>query len=319
MNIPIITTLREATVSPEEYVVEGIILEAGLSENGTYYPKEVIRDSAPIFTGVKCFADHPRSDESERSVRDVVGAIEKSWSEGSAIRASMKLSKAHDWLLTMISEGLLGDLSINALGKTKVTRRDGKVVREVLAITRAFSVDFVTQAAAGGRVERVLSESAGYAEGLRLIEGISIDELCEARPDLIEKLKENSREEFLREIDDGSDELEAFREAIEIEKLLLESELIVRRFVRESMLPETSKEYLLNEIENLDVFDIEYENRIFELIENHRAYLSSLASENLIRGMGSGKKSEPDKENSRNSTLRYFGLTRQSTAPGNTI
>ena len=48
MNIPIITKLREARVDAETCMVEGIILASGISENGTYYPSEVVEKSAGV-------------------------------------------------------------------------------------------------------------------------------------------------------------------------------------------------------------------------------------------------------------------------------
>ena len=310
MNIPIITSLREAKVDREACLVEGIILSSGLSENGTYYPPEVVEKSAGIFNGVQCFADHPESGETERSVRDVVGAIEETWSDEGKIRGTIRISRTHDWLMTMLAEGLAGDISINALGRTKVSRREGRVVREVIAITKAFSVDFVAKAAAGGRIERILRESVGYAESLRLLERITIDEIREARPDLVDSMRGIVRDEFLREGEDGMSEISKMEDEINRRKNCLIREIIAMSLLESSGLPVKSREFLLGETKNLDTeSDEEYRKAVSGLIERHREYLASLSAEGIVRGMGSSKDSANRAGSVRKDTLRLMGVS----------
>ncbi len=311
MNIPIITTLKEAKIDREACLVEGIILSSGHSENGTYYPLEVVEESAPIFKGVQCFADHPKPGDTERSVRDVVGVIENTWSDEGRIRATMRLSHSHDWLVTMLAEGLAGDVSINALGRTKVARRDGRVVREVLAITKVFSVDFVARAAAGGRVERILRESESYAEGLRLIESLSLDEFEVARPDLIENLADRVRAKLLSEDQNGQSEIEKLHEEIAQKRTALNRELIAMKSIDASSLPPRVREFLLAEALTLRVESEDfYEGAVAGLIERHREYLADLSTQGRIHGMGSSKETKPDKSSVHRETDRLMGLGR---------
>ncbi|MFH1676420.1 MAG: hypothetical protein ABIC40_05275 [bacterium] len=309
MNIPILTKLSEAKVNGETCEVEGIILSAGISENGTYYSPEVVESAAPIFRSVQCYADHPRDGEIERSVRDVVGVIEEAWPDDGTIRARIKISRAHDWLITMVGEGLAGDLSINALGKTKVTRRDGRVVREVLAITKAHSVDFVARAAAGGRVDRILKESAAYGEGLRLVENISIDELSEARPDLIDSMRENIRREFYEKNSEGESEIRKMEREIERRRFALKREIVARFLLEKSGLPVKAREFLLTEALSVQAeTDEVFESAVEGLISRHRIYLANLSCDGSIRGMGSGKLHDDEKEQARRETRRLMGL-----------
>jgi hypothetical protein len=296
MNIPIITELQEARVDREACLVQGVILCAGLSENGTYYPEEVVMGSAGVFRGVQCYTDHPSHGESERSVRDVVGVIEDAWADEGRLRATIRLSRAHDWLLTMIGEDLVGDLSINALGKTRVSRRDGRVVREVLEITKAHSVDFVARAAAGGKVEKILRESNGYLEGLKLLEQLQLKELREARPDLFERMKDEVRDELLRENEEGISEIQALEEELERRRIALKREVKARSMIDASGLPASTRQYLMTEALTLQVgSEDRYADAVRELIERQRNHLAELASDGLIRGMGSVK--EPSRQN----------------------
>jgi hypothetical protein len=308
MNIPIITTLSEAVIDKDSCIVEAVILRAGLSENGTYYPSQVIEKAATVFKGVQCFADHPGPDEVERSVRDVVGAIEETWADENGVRARIRLSRAHDWLLTMISEGLLGDVSINAVGKTRVARRDGRVVREVVEITKAHSVDFVAKAAAGGKVDRIIRESEAYQEGLKLIERISLDELSEARPDLVEKL----RRSLIAEVaETGGAEIAKLEEEIDRRRVALRRETIAVRLLDSSRLPEKIREFLLMEALALNTASEDaYEAAVQGLIERHREYLAGLSEEGLIRGMGSFRDSGSGNERVALETRELMGLGR---------
>ncbi len=290
MNIPIITKLQEARVDHDACMVQGIILCSGLSENGTYYPPDVVNASTEVFKGVQCYADHPQTGETERSVRDVVGIIEDVWADDGQLRATIRLSRAHDWLMTMISEDLVGDLSINALGKTRVSRRDGRVVREVLEISKAHSVDFVARAAAGGRVEKVLQESAVYCEGLKLLEQLQPAELREARPDLYDKLKEQVRDELLNENDEGISEIKALEDELDRRRIALSREVTASNLIDASRLPARSRQFLLTEALTLQVeSEDSYGDVVTGLIERQRDYLAGLASEGLIQGMGSEK------------------------------
>lgn len=309
MKIPIISQLREAKIDKSSSLLEGIILKAGKSSNGTFYSREIIQNSAEIFEGVKCFADHPKDSAENRSVRDVVGVVEKSWSEKDAIKARIRFSSAHDWLLTMIEEGLLGDLSINAVGRTKVSRRDGEVVREVLEITKAYSVDFVTHAAAGGRIEKILRESESCAEGLKIIENISLDELTEARPDLIDQFAEKIRSKLTHSLEESLKEIEEFKMRIENARFDYRKKELVLSILKDSKLPELTVDFILSESMNLQVSDEnKFKEDVIGLIEKHRSYLADIASTGLIKGMGTGKFSDSDDINIKRQTLKLMGI-----------
>jgi hypothetical protein len=309
MNIPILTAIREARVDSDTCVVEATILSAGISENGTYYSPEVVTSSAPVFKGVHCYADHPKPDEIERSVRDIVGQIEETWSDGGNIKARIRLSRAHDWLLTMISEGLLGDLSINAMGKTKVSRRDNRVVREVIEITKAHSVDFVTKAAAGGHIEKTIRESAMYSEGLRLLERVTPQEILDARPDVLASLKETVKSELMAENECGMSEIAKLESELDRRRIALIRESIATRLIDDSRLPAKVREFLLMEALALNVADeAVFTSSVTGLIERHRTYLAGLSGEGIIRGMGSNKEFESEKCALRTETKRLMGI-----------
>lgn len=297
MNIPIHETLREAAYDEATHMLSGIILSAGLSKNGNYYPTDTIEKAAERFVGVKCFIDHSRNGAvGERSIRDVCGIVEACHVESGNLKALIRISGEHDWIASMVNEGILGDVSINALGRTKLTRRDGRVVREVTEISKAYSVDFVTDAAAGGRVEALLRESAGYAEGLRLIESMTLAELYESRPDLVERIRRDGQSDDVR--DDAEDvchDGESSR--------LVESALASRN------LPDEVSEYLRSQLHrlahNAKGISTDELNR---MVEDHLEYLGRLAESGRIRSVSVGDPLNGSGAGAKASTFHFLGI-----------
>jgi len=72
-------SISESNIQMVKREAQAVILEEGLGNFGdvNYYSKQAIVNAAPLFEGVKIYADHPTSSEEEtrpeRSVRDVVG------------------------------------------------------------------------------------------------------------------------------------------------------------------------------------------------------------------------------------------------------
>lgn len=142
-----------------------LLIKAGLSGNGRRYPAEVLQQAAPLFEGVKAYADHPSSDEKrhrpERSIRDVVGWYSNvSWSdEHNGLTADFHLVESADWLRQSLKSSwdkgkpdLLG-FSINASGVVK-RQPDGTALLE--GFESVVSTDVVTTPGAGGRLLGVL-------------------------------------------------------------------------------------------------------------------------------------------------------------------
>lgn len=157
-------------LQPGGLVLEATLLCAGPSLNGTYYPISTIAGAAPHFRGVRCYLDH--SADVVRSVTEIAGAIEAAWFDGDRIRGRIRLSEAHPELTTLVREGLAGELSITAAGVTRLAEREGRLYRVVESLTEIQSVDFVTAAAAGGRVERILQESRIWDDALSELQHI---------------------------------------------------------------------------------------------------------------------------------------------------
>ncbi|MEO7995510.1 MAG: hypothetical protein ABI743_14020 [bacterium] len=154
--------LGAADIVGQGPLLEATLIVAGPSHNGTFYPASTLAAAASRFAGVKCFRDHGAIADGgapARSMCDLVGRVEEAWFAEDRIRGRIRLSQTQEWLGTLLAEGLAGDLSISARGVTRLQSIEGRLMRVVETIEEPLSVDFVTEAAAGGRVERLLSES----------------------------------------------------------------------------------------------------------------------------------------------------------------
>jgi hypothetical protein len=169
-----LVTLQEAELDPERHSVKVRLIRAGWSANGRYYPEATLLAAAPLWSGVKAYADHPSrsevKDRPERSVRDIVGVYENVRHDGDTTRADFRvIGAAREWLWPLIEESIstkrdLIGLSINALGQTSKGEAEGRKGIVVEAITHANSVDVVTEPAAGGGFEQLMMSVADGQE-----------------------------------------------------------------------------------------------------------------------------------------------------------
>lgn len=142
------------------------IIAPGKGSSGIY-PEEMLRRDGPlVFTaGTKMYADHPteaeRKNRPERSIRDIVATLdsdavyEESGPFGPGLYAD--ISVMSDWQQRIEALAPHIGVSIRTAGKGRKTE-EGKVI-ESLIRTPFTSVDFVTEAGAGGKILNELYES----------------------------------------------------------------------------------------------------------------------------------------------------------------
>lgn len=197
------------------------LIKPGWSRNGPprdfYYGKEVLAEAVSLYEGAKAYADHPTETEQkerpERSVRDLVG-----WYEGiqpaadGSLKGQLHLyDSAVPWLAPILRERpqALG-LSHNALGKARMGEAEGRKGRVVDSIGAVESVDIVTKAAAGGSVDRLV---ASIREGDTDVDlkDLTLDQLKESRPDLVQGIEAAAKAALKSEADSALGQL---REAV---------------------------------------------------------------------------------------------------------
>lgn len=144
---------------------EVVLIKVGTSKNGVRYAEKVLKEAAPLFEGAKVLA---RSDEDhlqgrEKSVRNIVGWISGVNYKQKAIRGTLHVSEAAQWLRTLLvdawSEGkkdLVG-LSIVAGGTGRLVQEGFQQFTEVESISKVTSVDVVFEPAAGGGLVKLVA------------------------------------------------------------------------------------------------------------------------------------------------------------------
>jgi len=250
--------LEGATISQSDngtFKIDGFtIIKAGMSANGNYYPSDTLRKAAGagVFNEKTIRTDHP--DARPHSVKDIVGKIEKTWfnEQTQSLRGSGFLSSTADDLVTKAQEGLIGDLSINALGVTVIERYSGdKLRRNVKEIKKGYSVDLVCEAAAGGSLQEDYQKNKELCERMKNLmdelEKLTIEELKEARPDLVKKLQEEVKVPPLKKKDDGKGD-EARITADEVKTLVTEAVGTAFKSRDDVLAEETKKRLLLEGI-----------------------------------------------------------------------
>ena len=177
-----------------------VVIQEGLSANKRLYTREAIEKSASVFDGAKVYWNHvPGGASALRTPLDIAGFLSKptvSYQESgkAAILAQLTATdkRARRFLRESFEAGRpdLAGLSIDAEGRGEVMRTaDGPVIR-VDAITKAHSVDIVSEPAAGGRFLRLVagmpSQLVDEKEFAMLEQ--KLKKLQEARPDLFKLL-----------------------------------------------------------------------------------------------------------------------------------
>lgn len=169
------TTVEEACGNEFQPLRESVLKEGkgririiapGKGSSGIY-PEEMLRRDGPLVfvAGTKMFADHPSATEAktrpERSIRDIVATLEsdavyeESGPVGPGLYADINVMP--DWRERVEALAPHIGVSIRTAGKGRKTE-EGTVI-ESLIRTPFTSVDFVTEAGAGGKILNELYES----------------------------------------------------------------------------------------------------------------------------------------------------------------
>ncbi len=231
MNFNCYSNLREAEIVPAERLIKHIrIIEADKRTiNGTYYPFPILREAINLFEGALTF--HTHIDPDKKSTRDIVGKIHNVRAGAQGLEADMTISESESALWTKIQEGLITDISIDAMGKTHITKVGSEAVRMVEKINKVHSVDLVVEASAGGQILEAIKREENE---LTLIENMSLKELIETRPDLLEEYKKGILAEKPK--DKPADPSESIKETVMgiLEPIRKEAEETAKK-IREEM------------------------------------------------------------------------------------
>ncbi|MBZ0320271.1 MAG: hypothetical protein K8L91_27920 [Anaerolineae bacterium] len=318
-NTAEITTVEESFTGFLEAVgkkTEAVIIVQGESANGRHYTEAALHSGIPIFTGRPVFADHPTSVEEtqrpERSVRDVVGRLGQAYvgqdkHAQPALRAPLIISESETGLRTKIKEGILGDLSIHAQGSGR-RNGDGVFVVERFLNHPHTSVDLVTVGAAGGYVD--LAESLCETDTSEPTPEAAVTPapdpvetppvaattpITEAEPSAEILLLRESQRQLLEE------NTRLFRQARS-----LEGGLHLQRLLRDSTLPNPSRQRVLEQAKSLiEAYSThgspqtpeQLQTALAKLVEAEKAYLAQVLPHGVVTGLHAPVAEEKTVEN----------------------
>jgi hypothetical protein len=150
------------TTGKREAIVDLICEGFGNRRDNHYYSAALLAECAPMFAGVKMYANHldPATAKKlagmPRDIREIVAIVKESWvdtnDQGKAVvRARVKIAQPWLWELVSTDPDLVA-VSIDARGSSRTGMVEGKQARIVESIMSVKSVDWVSEAGAGGRV-----------------------------------------------------------------------------------------------------------------------------------------------------------------------
>ncbi len=313
-------------------VVSIRIIQPGFNASKTrYYTESAIRDAVKIFEGAKMYANHATKSEEkerpERDIRDWVATVKnaKVAENGNAV------AEAHihaGWLKEMVQnlseQGNLDKLgvSINAIGKgskQKISGTDTFVVESLIDYPFK-SVDFVTEAGAGGQVG--VKESAEYVD----VYLVDLATLKEARPDLIKEMEseydsknktevkskmdleqenktlKESIETLTKERDGLKGQIEASQKA----QRIAEAKVKIDEAISKSGLPEAAQKRLVERFK-----DAESDQGVQEAIKAELDYVAALKESGKVKNLG-GSNPEATKVDLKESFKRLTGDDRRA-------
>lgn len=194
-------------------------------------------------------------------------------------------------------QGLLETMgvSINAIGTAVKGKIEGKTTMIVEKLVRARSVDFVTEAGAGGMV--TMYEAIADVD----IDLMDVDGLRERRPDLVTELESNIRNQVTTEvkarmeIEERVKELEGQVESLTTErddavnklsevekaKAKAEAQAIITEALGKAELPEKAKERLSERFKEAETAD-----GIQEAIQSEAEYVAALTEKGKVKDLG---------------------------------
>jgi hypothetical protein len=167
LQVEVNETVRGISESAGKLTVT--IIKPGVSKNGRYYSEALLKGATGIFKGAKMFCNHQTEAEQrarpEGDINDWVANIGSAWAEADGtVRGGATVIDPtfKQKLENLRNAGQLDSMgiSIRCAGTATEGEHDGKACKIIESLDGCKSVDFVSFAAAGGRVEAMESIGA---------------------------------------------------------------------------------------------------------------------------------------------------------------
>lgn len=302
--------LVESEGQPAGVVWDATLIQAGVSLNDVLYTDAMLRESAPLFKGVRIrlLSDTEHWKGTAADLREVVGWVDEArFVEGVApdtgrIDGTLRLpglpEHTRSLLVGAIAAGKhdLAGLSIDARAKGSMRVVEGKKVKVPSALTRVVSVDLIVEPGAGGRLIRLVESAPANPdpEGdrdmklrekmLRLIEAKNPAKFAQIDP---EKISDDDLETAYREcvLADQAPppNVSALADQVEQRLRLIESRATARSAIAASNLPAAAKDRLQRDFAVRESFT---DADVAAAIDGERQYLGRISESGHVRLSG---------------------------------
>lgn len=320
---PVATPLREAAVTRGE-VLDGHFIEAATGDKtglvwdavmvrsgwnsigDTFYTDAVLREAAPLFEGRPVFAkgDAEHLKGEGKSVRNIIGYLSNPafvagvTADSGYVSGTVTFLEAASSFPATIREAwdrgkkdLVG-LSLDADGKAKRERRDGRMVRVPTKISRVRSVDLIVDPGAGGGLVRLIEaaddgshsqENADMSLKKLLLERIKTISPTRAAAINLDTVTDQEIDAAYREaLDEGSGS-RGIGDGVEERLRMIECRAFARTTIAACNLPQPAKDRLQKVFETRERFT---EADVTAQIDDERAYLARFTESGHVRMSG---------------------------------
>jgi len=320
--------LTEAKIGSKGKALITVIRPGFNSSKERYYPAETLARDFKVFEGIKMYADHPtdkdEKERPERSIRDWVATLQnvRPGTDGAIVGEAVVVEPwMQEKLATLRDNTLLKDMgiSINAVGSASKAEIEGVKTNFIERIVRARSVDFVTEAGAGGGVQ--LYESSDPDLDIDLV---GLETLRERRPDLVKTIETAIRNEINVEVKKKmalEDEVKTLtetnltltKERDELKVKLTEADkarakadarAIIKEAIAKAELPDAAKAKLTEQFE-----EAENAEGVPEAIKTEADYIAKLAESGRVRNMGGSKPDPEADKKALKESFKRLGMT----------
>lgn len=207
VSIQLTEELSEAMVSShinkEKGIIEGVLILTGdkISKNKTLYTRKVLQEAQSRYEGAKMYLNHPASGETVRSVRDYGGIYRNvRLEEGKRLRADLHLVPNDEIRNTVIpiAEQMPAGVGLSIRDRGHGREENGVFLVEGFAGKGPFSIDLVMEASVN---ETLFESNQGGNEDMELSK-VTLAELKEANPTLVEQIQNEARSASLKDVEE---------------------------------------------------------------------------------------------------------------------
>jgi len=207
METDLAEAMSGSKINAEKGIIEGVLILTGdkVSKNKTMYGKKVLQEAVTRYEGAKMYLDHPKAGETVRSVRDFGGTYRNvRIEEGRYLRADLHLINKEDVRSTVIpiAESKPAGVGLSIRDKGHGREENGVFLVEGFAGKGPFSVDLVMEASVN---ETLYESNQGGDDDMdkkELMKSLTVDELQEGAPALVDAIKSTERTAVLKEFEE---------------------------------------------------------------------------------------------------------------------